>query len=196
VQVGILANVLLISLGLADRINNIKNSLARTREKLEQKNEALELSFSRLEMSEKRFRDLAELLPQTIFELDLDGRITYANEQGVTLTGYSKADLTSGMSVLALVDEADHDRIRKDLEKVCEANRTIQGEYGMIRKDGAVIPVFFYASPIWSEQGAIGVRGVGLDLSERKKTEELIIQTEKMMSVGGLAAGMAHEINN
>ncbi|MCG8616323.1 MAG: ATP-binding protein [Desulfobacterales bacterium] len=196
VQIGILVNVLLISLGLADRINNIKNSLTKTREKLEQKNEALKLSFSQLEMSEKRFRDLAELLPQTVFELDLDGRVIYANEQGVRLTGYSKADFSRGMNVLTMVDKNDHDRIRRDMEKVCAANQTIQGEYGMVRKDGAVLPVFFYASPIWSEQGAVGVRGVVLDLSERKKTEELMIQTEKMMSVGGLAAGMAHEINN
>ena len=38
--------------------------------------------------------------------------------------------------------------------------------------------------------------GVGVDVTERKHMQELMVQTEKMMSVGGLAAGMAHEINN
>ena len=160
VQIGIPANVLLISLGLADRINNIKNSLARTREKLEQKNDALELSFSRLEMSEKRFRDLAELLPQTVFELDLDGRVIYANEQGVRLTGYSKKDFSRGINVLTMVDEKDHDRILPDMEKVCAANRTIQGEYGPGMTDDVKKKVF---EPFFTTKGLD--RGTGLELS-------------------------------
>ncbi len=41
--------------------------------------------------------------------------------------------------------------------------------------------------------GAIGILE---DITEQRRTQEIIIQTEKMLSVGGLAAGMAHEINN
>ena len=49
----------------------------------------------------------------------------------------------------------------------------------------------------WNGQGEL-IAGlvVLVDVTERKRSEEIMIQTEKMMSVGGLAAGMAHEINN
>lgn len=51
--------------------------------------------------------------------------------------------------------------------------------------------------PIVDENGTpIRLIGTHVDITERKKTEKIMVQTEKMMSVGGLAAGMAHEINN
>ncbi len=196
VQIGILANVLLISLGLADRINNMKNTLSRTREKIEQKNQELIQSCSRLEASEKRFRDLSDLLPQTVFEMNVEGRMIYANEHGMELTGYSKDDFRDGLDVLTLFNKKYHQKIKQDMSEVFASNATMQGEYELRRKDGFHIPVFYYVSPILSDNQPVGIRGVALDLSERKKTEEIMIQTEKMMSVGGLAAGMAHEINN
>ncbi len=54
-----------------------------------------------------------------------------------------------------------------------------------------------YAAPIHNKQGEL-IAGYAAfpDITQRKRAEELLVQTEKMMSVGGLAAGMAHEINN
>ncbi len=89
-----------------------------------------------------------------------------------------------------------HHKIEQDMSEMFASNATMQGEYELRRKNGFCVPVFFYASPILSDNQPVGVRGVALDLSERKKTEEIMIQTEKMMSVGGFAAGMAHEINS
>lgn len=195
-QIGILANVLLISIGLADRINDIKNSLARSRETVEKKNRELMSSFLGLETSEKRFRDLSDLLPQTVFELDREGKVTYSNEQGHILTGYTQKDLDIGFDILNLIKPSDHDRIRQDMIMVLESQDTVQGEYEILRKDGTEVPVNLYASRILSNDEPVGIRGVAMDLSQRKKTEEVMMQTEKMMSLGGLAAGMAHEINN
>ncbi|WDP90612.1 MAG: PAS domain S-box protein [Desulfobacter sp.] len=196
VQVGILCNVLLISLGLIDRVNDIKNSLAESRETVEKKNQELLTSFLRLETSEKRFRDLSNLLPQTIFELDRDGIVTYSNEQGIKLTGFTREDLKQGLTALDLFSSRDHDRIRRDMTYILSSREPGQGEYELKRKDNTRVPVVFYASCILSHDDPVGIRGVILDLTDRKKTEEVMMQTEKMMSLGGLAAGMAHEINN
>ena len=62
---------------------------------------------------------------------------------------------------------------------------------------GKSFPVVVSASPICNHLGKIiGMVLVIRDVSEQRKFEEMVIQTEKMASVGGLAAGMAHEINN
>lgn len=51
------------------------------------------MNYSALEESEARFRDLAKLLPQIVFETDQNGNITFCNEATYLLTGYSKEDL-------------------------------------------------------------------------------------------------------
>ncbi|MCP4755835.1 MAG: response regulator [Proteobacteria bacterium] len=64
-------------------------------------------------------------------------------------------------------------------------------------KNGNKRIIEIHAFPIPGEEGALSqMIEYSIDITERKKTRELMIQTEKMMSVGGLAAGMAHEINN
>ena len=43
-------------------------------------------------MSEQKFRDMSRLLPEIIYEMDLNGNITYLNDTGFTKTGYSQED--------------------------------------------------------------------------------------------------------
>ncbi|MCP4701288.1 MAG: AAA family ATPase [Gammaproteobacteria bacterium] len=65
------------------------------------------------------------------------------------------------------------------------------------RADGVEYMVLCNSSPIYDGNGKL-IAGVVIysDITERKRTEEMMIQSEKMLTVGGLAAGMAHEINN
>ncbi|MCP4670997.1 MAG: PAS domain S-box protein, partial [Desulfobacula sp.] len=224
IQLGIVFNVLLISLGLADRINYMKNALIRSREKIQHQNTELldtndELSSANenlakvnqafevqnqdliktcnsLEISEKRFRELADFLPQTVFELDVEGNLIYSNIHGFNITGYSPEELKKGIKVFSLFREEDHGVIKEAIADTLTSNTIGQGECLLKQKDGSMVSVLLYACPILSGNKPVGLRGILLDLSKRKKTEEMMIQTEKMMSLGGLAAGMAHEINN
>ena len=64
-------------------------------------------TFKNLEESEKRFRELTEFLPETIFEIDPQGNILYANETAKNLTKYTNQDLQNGISLFDLLANSD-----------------------------------------------------------------------------------------
>ena len=66
-----------------------------------------------LQESEERFRDLAESLPLTIFEIDLQGRFTYANRAALEKFGYSPQDMAAGVSISQVLAAADRERARR-----------------------------------------------------------------------------------
>lgn len=70
-------------------------------------------------------------------------------------------------------------------------------ELRVVRKDGSERWEVVYGAPIYNDKGELIAGFISFpDITENKKAREFMVQTEKMMSVGGLAAGMAHEINN
>ncbi len=196
IQLGILMNILLVTLGLAQRINDMKESMERINRDFASQNTELRGAYTALESSEKKYRDLAELLPQTVFALDLEGNITYTNQQGHKATGYTIDEFNQGINIFELFRPQDQERIRSGMKKILSNRELRQSEFMLKKKDGTLMPIVQYSNVILDGDKPMGFRGVMLDITQRKKTEELMIQTEKMISVGGLAAGMAHEINN
>ncbi|MCP4397316.1 MAG: PAS domain S-box protein, partial [bacterium] len=136
--------------------------------------------------------NIIDSMPSMLVGVDLEGTITQWNAEAQRVTGVPVEDamgqpLTQAFPRLAAemerVSEAMHTReVRSDL-------RQVRKEDGEIRyEDVTVYPLI-----------ANGVEGAVIrvdDVTERVRIEEMIIQSEKMLSIGGLAAGMAHEINN
>ncbi len=69
-------------------------------------------------------------------------------------------------------------------------------EWSHIKANGDIFPLEILLTPISTDRGQQIIHTTWRDITDRKKTEAMMIQTEKMITVGGLAAGMAHEINN
>ena len=127
-----------------------------------------------LRKSEERFKQLAEIFPETIFEANMQGDVTYANEHGLNRFGYTKEDIAKGLNLFNMISANDRSLV---LERIL--NR-IQGtgkgylEYQAMKKDGSTFYVMALSAPIMVDGIPVGIRGFIIDITERKKAEEQI----------------------
>jgi hypothetical protein len=77
-----------------------------------------------LKEGEKTYRELADLLPQVVFEMDLEGNITFMNRNGLEFLGYTQEDLEAGLAALQLVIPEDRERIGQNLQRTFAGERT------------------------------------------------------------------------
>lgn len=128
--------------------------------------------------SEARFRELVELLPQTVFEMDADGNFTFANRAGLEMFGCTEQEVP-GLNVLQLFAPADHERIGRNVRKKLAGEPFQDHDYMALRKDGSTFPVLLYSSPIVRDGKPVGLRGIVLDISDRKKAETALRESEE-----------------
>jgi PAS domain S-box-containing protein len=139
----------------------------------------LKTSESILRESEQRFRELADLLPQTIFECDLNAKITYANGKAFEQLGYDRADLERGTTGFDLVLPADRPRVAENLRRKLSGEVSRPQEYTMLRKDGSTFPSVWYTSVVMRDGRPAGLRGFIIDISEQKKVEQELRESEE-----------------
>ena len=125
-----------------------------------------------LKEREKKFKDLAEMLPQMIFEIDSSGNIIYANKNALEATGYSYEELENGLSALRIIHPSERDNAYKDIFEILKGKTLYNREYTILTKNGSTFPSEISASPIQSEKGIIGLRGFIIDKTESKKSQE------------------------
>ena len=126
--------------------------------------------------SEVKYRELAELLPQMVFELDPEFRITYANRHMLTMLGLTSQDIAGGVNSLSFIDPSQHAQLREIVQKQLRGETYDPREYTILRKDGSTFPVIIYSSPVFRDNQLSGFRGVIVDISARKKMEDELRQ--------------------
>jgi len=153
--------------------------------------------------SEERFRELAELMPETIFEMDLQGKLTFVNRNAFNYFGYTPADLKQGLSAFDMLIPGDRDLAKQNIAKILSGERTSINEYTALRKEGTTFPVIVHSAPIFKESKPVGLRGFIIDIADRKKAEEerhklevQFQQAQRFEALGTLAGGIAHDFNN
>ena len=123
-------------------------------------------------------------------------RITWLGGAYEKVTGYGSAEILARGCWLPLLPQEDRERVGAHLMRL-KAGDAGEIEFRLNHKDGGLRHV---RESYLCEQGEhihqLRLYGSINDITERTRMQELMVQTEKMMSVGGLAAGMAHEINN
>lgn len=153
------------------------------------------LAEERLRQSEEKFSQLFHLSPDGILLVDMDsGRFVDVNDTFVRLSGYSREEILgrTAMELGLYRDQADRDKV---FERLGRYGHFRNLEFEALPKDGAAI-FCSMSGQVLDLDGRPHVLAVLRDVSEMKKLHEIMMQNEKMRSVGGMAAGIAHEINN
>ncbi len=131
-----------------------------------------------LRESEERFRQLSEVFPETIFEADISGRLTYTNEHGFRTFGLAPADLDQGISVIDLIAPANRPQVLQRIRERLEGRTGGFSEYPALRKDGTTFDAMAFSSPITRQGSMVGIRGFILDITHRKQLEEKLKSSE------------------
>jgi len=134
---------------------------------------------------------IADLTPDEIYALDNNGRITWMNQR-------AEADgllMLAGRFFIEFIAE-DFREIAQDNVKRALAGQESECEMRALRSDGSMRDVESHTSPLWKDGEVSGVLVFLRDVTERKRAQELLVQSDKLRAVGELAAGVAHNLNN
>ncbi len=164
---------------LEQRVRERTDELVRANEQLEAEIEERKKAEEALRASEARFRQLAELLPQMVYELDADGRFLFINRAGLEIGGFTAEDFKAGLDIFTVLPPEDHDRARENVKRAASGGAAVNSQYTLISKDGARVPVEAYSSPIRERGRIVGIRGVAVDITERLRNEEALRQSEE-----------------
>jgi PAS domain S-box-containing protein len=193
-----------VSLKSRDEIGALAESFNQMVTSLEQGRTQLQQSAQELRKTKDTLENIVQSSVDAIVATDPKGRITFANRsmQELILGQAGQEEKLLGVPMSQLYS-GGLGEARKIMSVLRKRGRLMNYETAMV-SNGRVIPILTSASLLKEEQGAvIGTLGVIKDLTEKKKLEEdlkkaqaELVQTEKLVAIGRLASGVAHEMND
>ncbi|MFA5411223.1 MAG: PAS domain S-box protein [Candidatus Omnitrophota bacterium] len=132
-----------------------------------------------------------------LYMVNLDGNITYYAMGSEMMFGWQKNEIIFKHVSILHTEEDAKVKLPFILEQTKQSGRHEEAEISLVRKNGESFPVILTASKLLDSEGKLtGYIFIAKDITERKKLEYQILQSEKLAAIGQLAAGMAHEISN
>lgn len=131
--------------------------------------------------SRKKYKELTDLLPQTIFEADIQGNFTFVNKAGIQIFGYSDQDFKETKTIYQLLGSKDRERAKIELANSLYGKSSDNNEYIGLKKDGTEFPIMVFSSPVIRNEKPVGFRGIVIDISERKEYEEQLRKLSRVV---------------
>jgi len=159
-------------------------------------------SYKKLQESEKKHRTLVETIRDIVYTVDLEGRFTYISPMVEMITGYADKELI-GREFIEIVNFPYKEIVMQRFEDGLKSKETSTYEIEIITKDENVVPVELNVAPLTDNKGlSIGRIGVARDITvrclqeaKRQEMEMRALTQDKLASLGEIATGVAHEIN-
>jgi PAS domain S-box-containing protein len=190
---------------LANSFNQMMVSLRKSRDELQQWGEELEAEISErkqaeeaLREAEEKYKKLVEATSDMIWESDEMGTFTFVSSRIKNILGYKVDEVVGKKRTL---DFAPEEEKRKWLGRFKEVNAKREPFSGFeithLHKNGNLILLETSGIPFFDSAGNFkGFIGINKDITERKKMQEQLVIADRLASVGELASGIAHELNN
>jgi len=153
------------------------------------------LSEAALRESEKRYRNLVESSPDTI-AIHSEGKIVFINTAGAKLLGAQNPEQIIGKEIIDFVHPDNRESVKERLSRMKQETKDVSPiEEKIVRLDGSMIDVEIAATP-FVHQGKNGMQFIVRNITEKKKSETQFLRAQRLESIGTLASGIAHDINN
>lgn len=154
------------------------------------------LLLEELKESEEKYRIVVEGALDGVCVIGDDYRFKYVNEKLAAIQGYSRDELI-GKDMRDYIDEESRNLIIKRENQIKRGIKVSRHfELNILRKDGEKRNVEISARRIKDSKGEANIIIILKDITEKKKMEEQLVQSEKLRALGEMASGVAHDFNN
>jgi len=153
-------------------------------------------AVEQLKQTKEYTENLIQAASVIIVGLDLDGAVTLFNRTAEEVTGFSFAELSGKNWLQAVVSQESAPQPCSPPGPVLEAGCRDAFENQIVIKNGAMRTISWRNSPIMESGKKVGTLCFGIDITEHRKIEAQLRQSQKMECVGQLAGGVAHDFNN
>lgn len=148
----------------------------------------------KLSDTELRYKELFELLPKTVLEMNAEFGIIFINRVGEGKFGYHNGELDGNVTLTDLILPADRVRVQNLLATAGTATSPFEQETIALARNGTTFPMKIYLSPVTRNGGVTGFLAVCVDISEFKEATEILAYTNKKLSLMGHIS--CHDLRN
>ena len=140
----------------------------------------LQKKNAEIRRSRFEFENFADMLPEMIYEVDLNGKLVYANIQALKFSGYSVEELRKGLYISQFFPD-NYKRMTENLAAIRNPEDISSNEYYARKKDGTIVPIVTHSFAIFLDGKIIGYRGTVTDISRHKIYEEQITREKAFL---------------
>jgi PAS domain S-box-containing protein len=137
-----------------------------------------EAALEALRESEYKYRSLIDNIPEIIFTIDLEGKITFVSKRAKEILGYENEEAIN-RNIFDFIPEEAHESTMEKLLRGMKGEKIEHVQLPVTAKSGKKLYFDFSFSRIYKEGAVVGAQGTGVDITERKRAEEVIRQSEE-----------------